>query len=179
MKMKKSVWIVLFLGLFVVSSVPAWAADNPKIGYFDIPMVLQQSQWGKRSNEEFKRQGESVKASVDAKAQAYKTAKEEFDRKKDVLDEKARTKKMKELQDMQAEGEKLLSESNAKMNKLSNELSGPLIDKILEIVKKIGKDQKYDYIFEREKAGLVFANDKDDLTKKIIDELDKSTPTRK
>lgn len=177
MKMKKSIWIVLFLGFFVVSSVPAWAADT-KIGYFDIPQVLQQSQWGKRSNDEFKRQGEKIKADVDAKAQAYKTAREEYDRKKDVLDEKARAKKLKELQDMQSEGEKLLAEANAKINKLSNELSAPLIDKILEIVKKIGRDQKFDYIFEREKAGLVYANEKEDLTKKIIDELDKASPKK-
>ncbi|ABK19416.1 OmpH family outer membrane protein [Syntrophobacter fumaroxidans] len=174
MKMKKSMWILLFLGIFLASSMPVLAAGNPKIGYFDIPLVLQQSQWGKRSNEEFKRQGEKIKAEVDTKAQSYKTAKEEFDRKKDVFDEKTRAKKLKELQDMQMEGEKLLSESNAKMNKLSNELSAPLIDKILEIVKKIGREDKFDYIFERERAGLVFANDKEDLTKRIIQELDRS-----
>lgn len=179
MKMKKSVWVFLFLGLFFVSSSAVWAAassGSPKIGFFEIQMVLQQSQWGKRSNEEFKRQGEKIKADVDEKAKAYKTAKDEFDKKKDVMDEKAKTKKQKELQDMQAEGERLLSESNAKMNKLSNELSGPLVDKILEIVKKVGKDQGYDFIFERDKAGLVYSQDKDDLTKKIVDELDKVTP---
>ncbi len=178
MKMKKTGWVLLFLGLFLVSSSAVWAAQggSTKIGYFEIQAVLQQSQWGKRSNDEFKRQGEKIKADVDQKAAAYKTAREDFDRKKDVMDEKAKAKKIKDLQDMQQEGEKLLSESNAKLNKLSNDLSGPLVEKVLEIVKRIGRDDKYDFIFERDKAGLVFGVDGADLTKKIIDEVDRSAP---
>ncbi|GLI35953.1 OmpH family outer membrane protein [Desulforhabdus amnigena] len=177
--MKKRIsgwWILLVLGIFVVSSSTVWAASSPKIGYFELPTVLQQSRWGKQSNEEFKREGDSIKADVDRKVQAFKTAKEEFDKKKDVLDEKTKAKKIKELQALQQEGEKLLMESNAKMSKLSNELTGPLVDKVLEIVRRIGKEEKYDYIFEREKAGIVFADDKENLTRRVIDELDKVAP---
>jgi outer membrane protein len=174
MKSKVLGLVILAFAIFISSSATAWA----KTGYFDIQAVLQQSRWGKQSNDEFKSQGERVKADVEEKARAFKSAKEEFDKKKDVLDEKSRNKRIKELQDMQQEGEKLLMESNAKLNKLSNDLTGPLVDKILEIVKRIGRDEKYDYIFEREKAGIVYATDKEDLTKKIIAELDKSSPRK-
>lgn len=175
--MKVSVWSLpffLLLSATLLTPVGAWAANPPKLGYFEMATVLQQSKWGKQSNDEFKAQGERVKGEVDQKAKAFKAAKEEFDKKKDVMDEKTKAKKVKELQEMQQEGEKLLMESNAKLNKLSNELTSPIIDKILEIVRRIGRDDKYDYIMEREKSGLVFVNEKEDLTKKIIEELDKT-----
>jgi outer membrane protein len=123
-------------------------------------------------------QGEKIKHEVDEKAKAFKTAREEFEKKKDVMDEKARNKRLKELQDMQNEGEKLIMESNAKLSKLSQELSAPLVEKIIEIVKRIGKDDKFDYVFERDKGGIVFANDKEDLTERIISELNKVTPKK-
>ena len=172
-----SVWSVPFLLMLSVTFLApagAWAANPPRIGYFEMATVLQQSKWGKQSNDEFKAQGEKIKGDVDQKAKAFKAAKEEFDKKKDVMDEKTKAKKIKELQDMQQEGEKLLMESNARLNKLSNELTSPIIDKILEIVRRIGRDDKYDFIMEREKSGLVFVNEKEDLTKRIIEELDKT-----
>lgn len=174
MKVKVASWLTA-TAVFLAFSGLSWAA-SPKIGYFDIQVVLQQSQWGKQSNEEFKRQGEKIKGDVDEKAKAFKAAKEEFEKKQAVMDDNAKKKRLKELQDMQQEGEKLLMESNTKLNKLSNELSGPLVQKILEIVKRIGRDDKYDYVFEREKSGLVYGNEKEDLTKRVIEELNKVSP---
>lgn len=169
-------FLLLFSGFSMICTASALAAG--KIGYFDMPVVLQESKWGKKTAEDFKRQQETIKADVDVKAKAFKAAKEEFDKKKDVMDDKAKGKKIKELQDMQAEGEKILMESNAKLNKLTQDLRGPLVDKIIEIVKKIGKDSDYDYIFERETAGLVFATDKDNVTRRVIEELDKVSPKK-
>jgi outer membrane protein len=176
MKIRTAGFVLLTMVFMIAASTST--ATAAKIGYFDIQTVLQQSQWGKRSNEEFKRQSEQIKMEVDEKAKAFRAAREEFEKKKDILDEKARARKLKELQEMQVEGERLLAESNSRLNKLSGELSGPLVEKILEIVRKIGKDDKYDYIFEREKAGIVWGMDKDDLTKKITDELDRASPKR-
>jgi outer membrane protein len=168
--------VLLVVGIIMVFSATSWAAQ--KIGYFEMAVVLQQSKWGKQANDEIKRQQESMKADFNAKAMAFKTAKEEFDKKKDVMDEKARTKKIQELQALQQEGEKAYMESTTKMNKLTSELRGPVVDKIVEIVKRLGRDDKYDFIFERETAGLVFTNEKEDLTKHVIEQLDKASPKR-
>jgi outer membrane protein len=169
--------LILFVAAFSLALSPAaWAAG--KVGYFEMQRVLSESKWGKKSADDFKRQQDVIKADVEAKGKAFKTAREEFDKKKDVMDDKAKAKKIKELTDMQAEGEKLLNDANQKMTKLSQDLRGPLVDKIIEIVRKIGRDEKYDMIFERETAGLVHANEKDDLTKQVIDEVDKSGPKK-
>ncbi len=149
------------------------ALANPKIGYFEMSVVLQKSKAGQRSSEQFKRESETIKVEVDRKAQEFSSARDDFEKKKAVMDDKTKSKRIEELRKMQAETEKLLMDSNARLNKLSNELSSPLVDKIFEIVRKVGRDGKYDFIFEREKAGIVFTNEKEDLTNKIIQELDR------
>ena len=179
MKERMTVWVVLAAVCFVVSSVPAWAASgSSKVGYFELQTIIQNSQWGKRSNDDFKREQDAVKAEVDQKVQAFKTAKEEFDKKQGVLDEKARVKKLQELATMQGETEKFVYESNQKMNKRASELRGPLVDKIMELARKLAKDGSYDFVFEREQAGLIWADEKTDLSKKIIEDLDKSAPRK-
>ncbi len=149
------------------------ALASPKIGFFDMTLVLANSKEGKRSSDQFRRESESVKAEVDKKAKEFGTAREDFEKRQAVMDEATRKKRIEELQKLQVETERLLMESNARLNKLSGDLTGPLVDKIFEVVRKIGQDGKYDFIFEREKAGIVYVNEKENLTERIIKELDR------
>ncbi len=178
MTRKLMVSALLVSGFLFFSEIAAFAA-SPKIGYFDIQTIIAQSKSGRDAKDELQRESDKIKVEVDEKARAFKTAKEEYEKKKSVMDDSAKNKKGKELMEMQQQAEKLLMESNAKLNKLSNELSAPIIDRILEIVRKIGKDDKYDYIIEMAKGGIVYANDKEDLTKRIMQELEKSPPTKR
>lgn len=169
--------LMAFFAAFSLMLAPAaWAAG--KIGYFEMQRVIAESKLGKKTSDDLKRQTDATKADVEAKGKAFKAARDEFDKKKDVMDDKAKAKKIKELQDMQAEGEKLLSDAQQKISKLSQDVQKPFYDKVLEVVRKIGRDEKYDMIFEREMAGLVYVNEKDDLTKQIIDEVDKGGPKK-
>jgi outer membrane protein len=114
---------------------------------------------------------------MEEKGRQLKSAKDDLDKKKSAMDESAKNKKMAELQ---MEAEKYAMESQGKLNKLSNDLMSPIVDKTLEIVRTMGKSEKYDYIFEVGKGGIVWATEKDDLTKKVLQELDRSPiPSKK
>ena len=175
MKIRMSACIVLFVSLFLASSV---LAASPKIGYFSLQTVLSKSKWGQQVEAQLKGQQQKLKGEVDRKVNEFKGLKEEYDKKKAVLDEGARTKKAKELVEKQQEAEKTLMESNASINKLRNDLARPLLDKLKEIVEKLGKDDKYDYILEVQESGIAYASSNDDITDKVIKELDKVTPRK-
>ena len=179
--MKRRMWVTatLLAGFFMISTTAGWAAAAPKIGSFDLQVVLDQSKAGKEAKESFKDQKAKIKSEMEEKGRAYKTAKDELDKKKTALDESARNKKTRELEQMQQEGEKFVMESNAKLNKLSNELMAPIVDKVLEIVRKMGKEKKYDFIIEVGKGGIVYSNTETDLTKTVVEELDKSVIPKK
>ncbi len=167
-------WVLATAIIFGLSTSAFAAGGSLKLGYFDANGVAMQSQWGKKIIDDLKKEQERLSSELDEKGKAFKTAKDEYDKKRDVMDEKAKTKKQKELQDMAGELEKLASDSSAKFNKHAGEVKAPLFQKISEIVNKIARDDKYDYIFE--KGSLHYASDKDDLTKRIVSELDKSSP---
>jgi outer membrane protein len=178
MRVKVSVFVVLILVIFLTWSTGARAA-SPKFGYFDLQTIMDKSTAGQQAKADFKREADKLKLDLEQRSKDFKALRDEFEKKKSVLDEAARNKKLKELQEKQAEGEKFATESNAKFNKLTSDYSQPIVDKILEIVRRIGKDEKYDYIFEAQKGGIAFANDKDDLTLRLIDELNKTVINRK
>jgi outer membrane protein len=151
------------------------AGGSPKIGYFDIQAAIAQSETGKRALEDLKKEEEKLGGALEQKGRAFMTAKDEYDKKKDVMDEKTRTRKEKDLADMYNELQKLRSDSNAKFNDEKSAATAPLLKRVNEIANKIGKDEKYDYIFE--KAVLHFTGaDTNDLTRRISTELDKSPP---
>lgn len=171
-----SVFLAIIMG--AVFCQTSWAADEPKIGYFDIQTILDKSRWGQQAIQEFNSRKNKVKADIDVKAKQFQTLRDEFEKKAPMLDEAAKTKKAKELLEKQQQGEKALMDSNAELNKLSNDLTAPIVDKILKIVADIGKKEKYDFIFEVSKGGIVYAKDEYNLTNRIIDELNKSAPTK-
>ncbi|MEJ5347896.1 MAG: OmpH family outer membrane protein [Desulfosoma sp.] len=166
----------LFTAMLCLLAFSAWTTPSHgadlKIGYFDLQAVLERSQWGQEVKKEFNAKKSQLEAEVQAKAKEFQESRESYEKQIKMMDEKSKKQKAEELRKMQMEGEKLLMESNAELNKLSQQLSKPLIDKVMDIVQNIGKKEKYDYIFEVQKAGLVYANEKTDLTQTIIKELD-------
>lgn len=172
MKQRFVGWVLLVFGFVIVLSTAAIAAGTPKIGVVDAVGAIQQSQWGRQASEELKKVAEKMDADLDQKQKTFGGAKDEFDKKKDVLDAKSKSKKEQELRDMQQEGQKFLMESKGKLN----ELQAALAKKVHDVVEKIGRDDKYDLIFE--KTGVVYSSDKDDITKRVAAELDKQPPFR-
>jgi outer membrane protein len=167
--------VLVAAGITLAFSVNAVAAGGSlKIGFIDLQTAITQSETGKKFLDQMKKEEESLSSALEQKGRAFMTAKEEYEKKRDVLDEKARSRKEKELADMYTEVQKMRSESNAKLNEQANNARAPILRRVHDIADKIGRDEKYDFIFE--KSSLIFVgNEKEDLTKRIAAELDKSS----
>ncbi|MFZ0927373.1 MAG: OmpH family outer membrane protein [Syntrophobacteraceae bacterium] len=167
--------ILVAAAIILAFSVNAVRAAGLKIGYFDLQAAITQSETGKRFLQGMKSEEDQLSSALEQKGRAFMSAKDEYEKKKDVMDEKARSRKEKELTDMYTEVQKMRSESSAKLQEQANAARAPIIKRVKEITDKIGKDDKYDFIFE--KSVVYYAgNEKEDLTKRIAAELDKSPP---
>ena len=165
--------VLVAAAITLVFSVNAVAAGGLKIGYFDLQTAITQSATGKKFLEEMKKEEDRLGVVLQDKARAFTTAKDEYEKKRDVMDEKTRTRREKELTDMYTEVQKMRSDSSAKFNEQATAARAPILKRVHDIATKIGRDDKYDYIFE--KSALYYeGNEKEDLTKRISDELDKS-----
>ena len=67
--------------------------------------------------------------------------------------------------------DRLVVQANRDLESLEQQLLEPLKLKMLDIVDRIGKEEGYTMIFEREHAGLFYAPNSLNLTDRIIREL--------
>ncbi len=173
MKMRHVGSMLVTVSVIILFTVaPSAVAASPKIGVVDAVGALQQSQWGRQATEEMKKEAEKLDAELDQKQKAFAGKREEFEKKQSVLDAKSKTQKEQELKDMQQEGQKFLMDSKGKLN----ELQAILAKKVHEVVERVARDEKYDFVFE--KTSLVYSSSKDDITKRVATELDKLPPFR-
>jgi outer membrane protein len=167
--------VLVAAGITLAFSVNAVATGGSlKIGFFDLQAAIMQSDTGKKFIEEMQKEEDNLNSAVEQKTRAFVAAKDEYEKKKDVMDAKARSRKEKELGDMATELQKMRSESSAKLKEQVSAARAPIFQKARDVANKIGRDEKYDFIIE--KNALYFeGNEKDDLTKRIAAELDKSS----
>lgn len=177
--MRNTKWFVILPAVvFMVFSVgvsSSWAEQ--KIGFFDLEKVLSTSQWGKSVQEKLKKEEGQIRSQLQAKQEELSRMRDEVQSKQGKSTDEAKKQKIKEFEQKRQEAEQFLFESNKKLQNLSEQLMKPLIDKIMEIVKDIAKKEKYDVVIEAKRAGMVYGDDKYDLTQKIIQELDKQPQT--
>jgi len=171
--MRKSGSALILFVLCMVVGMPSLAAA--KMGYFDFQVVLDKSKAGQAAQDEYKRETEKYRTDIEDKARQFKGLKDEADKKKGALDDATK----KKMEGLKTDVEKLSMEAQGKTSKLNNDLMKPLIDRVMDLVKKIGRDDKYDCIIEINKGGVVYFNEKDDLTNRLVQELDKSGPAKK
>ncbi len=166
-------FVLVAAGITLAFSVNAVAAGGAmKIGFFDLQAAIMQSDTGKKFLEEMKKDEESVTSALEKKGRDFMAAKDEYEKKKDGMDVKARNSKEKELGEMYADMQKMRSESSTKLNEQASAARAPILKKVRDVANKIGKEGNYDFIIE--KGVLYFTgNDKEDLTKRIATELDK------
>ena len=67
-----------------------------------------------------------------------------------------------------------ISVTKAKTDKFRDEeLLEPIINDINEVLKRIGDNESYDYIFDAEMGGVLFADEKYDISEYVLEEIKK------
>jgi|YNPNPStandDraft_1061719.scaffolds.fasta_scaffold07900_5 outer membrane protein len=176
--MKRVRWfstLALTIAAVFVLGVSLSQAEQ-KIAFFDLEKVLSTSQWGKSVQEKLKKEESQLRSQLQAKQEELSKMRDEI-QSKGKMTEEAKKQKMKEFEEKRQEGEKFLFESNKKLQDMSEQLMKPLIDKIIEIAKDVAKKEKYDMVIEARRGGIIYGDDKYDLTQKVIQELDKQPQT--
>ena len=143
--------VLMAAGITLAFSANAVAAGGSlKIGFFDLQAAIMQSDTGKKFNEEMKKEEANLRSAVEQKRLAFVAAKDEYEKQRDGMNQKARSRKEKELSDMYTELQKMGSESSAKFNEQVSAARAPIFQKVRDVAKKIGRDEKYDFIIEKE-----------------------------
>ncbi|MDR3567129.1 MAG: OmpH family outer membrane protein [Syntrophobacteraceae bacterium] len=147
-------------------------ASSQKVGFLDVAKVISQSHWGKQISNNLKGDQVQLTNAVQQQKEQFTSARDSYMKKRDIMDAKARARKEQQLEQMAAKLQKLLSDSQAKWTEEKKQAMEPLFKKMYEVANKVAKSENYDLVVDR--SALIVADPKNDISSKVISELDRS-----
>jgi outer membrane protein len=173
--MKKNQWVgltVILAVLFCLAGSPVLAEE--KIGFYDMDQIIRNSDAGKKSIEEIKKIVEKSKVVIQDKEKELQKLKDELEKqrslmKPDVLKDKEATYQ-KKFRDYQL----LVKDSNEELQGKQQDMAKEYVPEIMKIVKGIGEKEKYTLIIDTYTIPIAYWNKTNDLTKKVLDEFNRS-----
>jgi outer membrane protein len=165
------------LGLVLSIAVPGFA-QKLKIGYVHSQKILSDlKEWqdAQKKLDEINRQWENEGMEMQQRLQQLR---EQFDAQSLLLSETKKKEKQQELEALMAQLQKFQRDKwdpqQGEILKKQAELVQPILDKINVVIKKIGDDEKFDYILDTANGAIVyFGTDQPDLTDRVLAELNK------
>jgi len=124
--------------------------------------------------EQLKTQFKDMKDNLDAQKKGLDTLKDELQKQSMMLSQEAKldkeTQYKRKVRDFQDMGQSY----QRKLQQAEQNLSKPIIDKLLEVIESYGKKNGYTAIFDKQASGVIYGQESVDLTNAIMAELNKA-----
>ncbi|MFQ6092002.1 MAG: OmpH family outer membrane protein [bacterium] len=169
--------VTLGFGMLLVPSVRGRAADL-KIGYIDSQRIFRSYKGTADAQAKLDREVAEWEKKAEAMKKEVEDLQKELDAQSLLLSEEKKREKEQTLQAKYAEYQQFVTSiwgPQGEAIRSNEELTKPIIEKIDAILKKIGEEENYTFIFDAVGGGLVYAKPTFDLTDQVIEELNKET----
>ncbi|MBS1984079.1 MAG: OmpH family outer membrane protein [Bdellovibrionales bacterium] len=167
--MRKSIVTATLLMSSLALSANAFAM---KVGIVNLQRALQETKKGKSAKATLEKEVEEKKKKIDTERSALQKATEEFQKKSAVMSEKARNQKGMEMQQKIAQFQEFVQKSQQEVQGRDSELTKPVLDGLRATVADIAKKHKVDLVFEENTSGMLYSEEKVDLTDDLIKAYD-------
>ncbi len=166
---KTTIRLILLLAL-------SMAAFGQKYGYINSEYILSQFEEFKEAQSKLEVEGRKLEKQYYDMAASLDSMQQDYERQKFLMTESNRASKEGEMRRLAEEIQQF------QVNKLGPQgefyqkqqaLADPVLQKINTAIKKVGEDGDYDFIFDTVAGNILYAQEKYDLTEKVLKELQK------
>ncbi len=154
-----------------------------KIGYVNSKKILdnyKEAQDARKKLEELNKAWQEEAANMQREIQELQ---EKLEAQSLVLTEKTKAERAQEIQNLAIRFQQFQQEKwgpNGQIYQEEQKLMQPVIDKINQVIHKIGEEEGFDYIFDVVNGNILFAGkNQPDLTDKILEMLEKGVEVKK
>jgi len=173
-KLKVGVWSFIMV-LLAVSVV---AAEEYKIGYVDLQRALNESSAGKQAKEKFTAEVKRAESDILRKKEEVEKLGASLEKQSSMLKDEARADKEKQFIQLQKDYERKVKDAKDELQIKDAQLTKGILEDLVTITKKYGKENKYTIIFEKSETVLLYATESIDLTEKILSLYDSQAKKR-
>lgn len=160
--------IIILLSLFL--SLSAFA--DVKVGIVNIQKVITSIKEGKSVMESLKKSFKTKQAELKKEENKIKKLQKDYQKQSLVLSDKAKAKKESEIRGMIQKLQQTTMSYQKGIQKQEAELKKPILEKLKPIIDSVSKKEKVSMTFEITSSPLVYAQDKVDITAKVIKAYD-------
>lgn len=172
-KMRINFYAMVLVFLVFFTSIPAFAQTSLKIAVVDTDKAFKESIWGRKAIEaletevsEWQTKGEKLDNEISALEEKLAKQSAFLD------DEEAEQKLQDEIQGKRMEGQALVQQGNANLERRRQELLEPILEETRYLIKKLAIEESYDIILEKQLI-VLYLNPELDITSRVVVMLDK------
>lgn len=168
---------MLMVGLLVAMGSTDLLAQAMKIGYVNSDRILAEFDEAKEAQRKLDVEAKKLEDEYRGLLNKLDSLSRDFERQKMIMSESRRLTKENEITQLQQSIQRYQVEKmgpEGEIYKKQAELVGPVLEKIKAVIEKVGKENKYDYIFDTVAGNILYAEPVHDLTDKVLYELKRS-----
>jgi len=144
-----------------------------KLGYVDVQEVIQSTGAGKKARKQLEKIYRQKKQELKEKEDALKQMSQDLQKKSLAMSEDVKAKKQAEFQMEMRKYQQIVGQSQMEMKKKEQELTEPIVEKVQKVIRDIAEKENYTMIFNKSEQNVLWAENKVDLTQRVIKECDK------
>jgi outer membrane protein len=147
-----------------------------KIGYINSEKIFNEYEGTRKAQEAFDKEVAKLEQKAEEMKKEITELRDKLQQQSLLLSNEQKKKIQDKLQQKMIEYQTFLKENlgrDGEVVKKNMELTKPIIEKINQILQKIGKEENYDYIFDARGGAVVYAKDQYDLTQRVLTILNK------
>lgn len=161
---------ILSMLILLIAIVPCVAEQT--IVYVDIQRVMMECNEGKDIQKEIKKEEGRWQGQLDEIESRLEDMISEFEAQKMMMDEKQKSAKEREINELKREGRALLEKIQSEAYTKQDELFDPIVTRMDLIIKRIAKENGYAFVFNyTSPSTLLYADAAYDITDRIILEM--------
>ncbi len=153
------------------------AAQEIKLGFVDGEAAIKAFSGFRDAEAQFEKQREAWNQELDSRSRELKAMEEDFKAQELMLSDEKKREKLIELETRRRELEQYYQQifgPSGEAARKNEELLRPIFDRVNEIIRELGEQEKFTMIFDGSATGIVYAAPGVDLTQKVIDRLSAS-----
>jgi outer membrane protein len=143
-------------------------AGDYKIGYVDMQRSVNESLAGKEAMQKFEEEVKKTEEDLMKDKEDVEKLGEIIKKQSMMLTEDVRREKEKDYLRKQRDFDRKVKDSKSELQLKEAELTNEILEELIPIVQKYGKDNNYSIIFQNEIRILLYASESLDLTDKVM-----------
>jgi outer membrane protein len=165
--------LTCFIAAFIATN-NSMNAQTQKIGYVDTEVILKQLPEAQEADKKLKDIATKFQDTLVAMQKDLTGKLEQYKKQESMMTSDAKKKEEDQLKAIQQSMMQYQEEkfgNTGEIRRLQESFLTPIRDRILLTIKEVSKDEKFNFILDKVNPALLYADDKFDLTFKVLDKI--------